>query len=366
MKKIKVCVYAICKNEEKFVNRWMNSVSEADLVLVLDTGSTDRSVELLKKRGAEVYIEEIKPWRFDVARNRALDLIPTDYDVCVSIDLDEVLEPGWRRVLEEEWDEDTTRMAYQYNWSFDEYGRPGVSFFADKIHSRKGYIWRHPVHETLYYEGDGKEKRKVNEKLVMNHYPDSTKSRNQYLELLELAVKEDPENDRNMHYLGREYMYKQRWDDCINILIKHLNLKSATWSEERCASMRFIARSYVALGRYEEAKMWLLKAIHEAPHTREPYVEYAMLHFNLNSWLNVEQALLMALNIKERTNSYINESFCWDSTIYDLLSVASYHLGKKEQAIEMINKAIELDPKNKRLEDNKKIILEMPDEKKDD
>ena len=47
----KVCVYAICKNEEPFVDRWMDSMSEADRVLVLDTGSEDRTVERLRARG---------------------------------------------------------------------------------------------------------------------------------------------------------------------------------------------------------------------------------------------------------------------------------------------------------------------------
>ena len=70
----KVCVYAICKNEEQFVDRWMDSMGEADQVVVLDTGSTDRTVEKLRARGALVTVEEITPWRFDVARNRSLEL----------------------------------------------------------------------------------------------------------------------------------------------------------------------------------------------------------------------------------------------------------------------------------------------------
>ena len=51
MKKYKVCVYAICKNEEKFINRWVESMKEADEIYVLDTGSTDNSRKLLKKLG---------------------------------------------------------------------------------------------------------------------------------------------------------------------------------------------------------------------------------------------------------------------------------------------------------------------------
>ena len=47
-KKYKVCVYAICKNEEKFVDRWFNSMKEADELYVLETGSTDNSIKLEK------------------------------------------------------------------------------------------------------------------------------------------------------------------------------------------------------------------------------------------------------------------------------------------------------------------------------
>ena len=97
MNKYKICVYAICKNEEKFVERWVNSVKEADEIYVLDTGSMDNTVEELKKRGVIVSQKEINPWRFDVARNLSLDMVPNDADICVCIDLDEVLEVGWRK-----------------------------------------------------------------------------------------------------------------------------------------------------------------------------------------------------------------------------------------------------------------------------
>ena len=74
-KPLKIVVYAICKDEEQFVDRWMDSMSEADQVVVLDTGSTDGTVEKLRARGAEVTVETVVPWRFDVARNRSLDLV---------------------------------------------------------------------------------------------------------------------------------------------------------------------------------------------------------------------------------------------------------------------------------------------------
>ena len=264
---MKVCVYAICKNEEKFAERWYNSMKEADKIFVLDTGSTDGSVDTLKQLGVTVKQEIIKPWRFDEARNKSLEMVDEDADICVCTDLDEVFESGWRDKLEKIWQDDTTRASYTYNWSLDEDNNPIISFYSDKIHARKGYKWTHPVHEVLSY--DGIENRVFDESIVINHYPDREKSRGSYLPLLELSVKEDPTDDRNTHYLGREYMYYGKWNEAIDTLIRHLNLKKATWKDERCASMRFIGRCYKHLNRPLEDEMWHKKALVEAPHLKE-------------------------------------------------------------------------------------------------
>ena len=47
---MKIVVYAICKNESRFADRWMDSMSEADQIVVLDTGSTDDTIERLRAR----------------------------------------------------------------------------------------------------------------------------------------------------------------------------------------------------------------------------------------------------------------------------------------------------------------------------
>lgn len=360
MNKYKVCVYAICKNESKFIERWVNSMKEADAIYVLDTGSTDNSVEILEKLGVNVKVEEIKPWRFDIARNKSLDMVPLDTDICVCTDLDEVFDSGWRNKLEEIWNDKVDKVKYNINWSFDEYGNPATTFFIEKIHRREGYKWLHPVHEVLSVLEN--EVSILSPHITLNHYPDSEKSRSGYLPLLELSVEEDPNDDRNMHYLGREYMYYSKWNECIETLIKHLTLKTATWKDERCASMRFIARSYSNLGRLEEAKIWLEKAINEAPYLREPYVEMALLQYKLENDIETIKNCILALRIKKNKMSYINESFCWDSTIDDLLSISYYNLGIYDIALYHIDRALLKDNNNDRLLKNKMFILEKINE----
>jgi len=358
MNKYKICVYAICKNEKQFVDRWYESIKDADKIFVLDTGSTDDTVQKLKEHNIIVKTEIINPWRFDVARNKSLDMVDEDADICICMDIDEVALPGWREELEKNWDKDTTRIYYNYNWSLDDNDNPLVNFYIEKIHSRFGYKWTHPVHEVLTYT-NGKEIKKTIDTITINHYPDISKSRGSYLPLLELSVEEDPYDDRNMHYLGREYMYYGMYDKCINTLIKHLNLKSATWKDERCASMRFIARSYKNSNNYEEAIKWYEKAIREAPYLRDSYIELALLYYILSDWDKVSSYCNQALDIKTKYKSYINETFSWDNTVYDLLSIAYYYKNNKEKALENIDLALSYNPNDERLLNNKIIIEKM-------
>ena len=357
MNKYKVCVYAISKNEEKFVKRWVESMKEADDIYVLDTGSTDNTVKLLEELGVHVTVEAIDPWRFDVARNKSLDLVPLDTDICVCTDLDEVLESGWRQRLENVWNEKVDRVRYTYNWSFDEYGKPATTFMQNKIHRRKGYTWYHPVHEIL--------KTKPNEvevdcaDMVLNHYPDSTKSRGSYLPLLEMSVKEDPEDDRNMHYLGREYMYHQRWNEAIDTLIRHLNLPSAKWDAERCASMRFIARSYMGLNRPKEAEMWYKEAIKEASYLRESYVELAQIYLDQKRYEEAYEELEYAFLIKDKAPIYINEAFAWNEYIYELMGLVCYNLKLYPKSLYYMQKALNLASSNERIKNNCEIIIKM-------
>jgi tetratricopeptide (TPR) repeat protein len=352
---MKIIVYAICKNEEKFVNRWLKSMEEADAIYVLDTGSTDKTIELLKK-SKKVHVKRkiIKPWRFDIARNMSLEMVPQNTNICVCTDLDETFNSGWRQVLESLWQKDTTRCNYLYNWALDENNLPIISFYYEKIHSRNNFKWIYPVHEIL--QCNKQENYIKTDKIILNHYPDSNKSRSNYLSLLELSVKEYPESDRNMHYLGREYMYHEMWNKAIDTLIKHTKMPQATWPDEKSASMRFISRCYIHLNRYDEAILWINKAITEAPYLRDPYVEKAFILSKFNDNKGVIKNLNKALKIKENNHTYINEPFSWNETIYDLLSIAYYNIGKFKLAYKNVKKALKIKPNDKRIQNNLIII----------
>lgn len=351
---MKTIVYTICKNEARFAERFMASCAGADGVYVLDTGSTDGTPELLRALGAAVYEQTITPWRFDAARNASLALLPEDADVCICLDLDEVLCPGWREALEAAWAPGTTRARYTYVWSHTPDGGDGVVFFADKIHARHGYRWTHPVHEVL--KADEAECCITVPALRVEHWPDSSKSRGQYLPLLELSVAENPDDDRNMHYLGREYMFHGRWGDAMATLMRHLSMPTATWAAERAASMRYIARCCDALGDYKSAVHWLERADDEAPGQREAAYALAMLYYRREDWARCRYWAMRLLHIGTRDNNYMTEPEAWGAGPYDLLAISSWQLGQWEDAVAAAEKAVELEPGNERLQNNLKIM----------
>lgn len=350
---MKICVYAISKNESKFVTRWYNSMKEADEIYVLDTGSTDDTVEQLKKYGVHVKQEIINPWRFDVARNKSLEMLPKDTDICVCTDLDEVFEKGWRKELEKA--KGFNRVKYNYIWSFDKYGKPAVNFYYEKIHSLKGYKWVNPVHEILECTLEN-QKEILLDKIILKHYPDSTKSRSSYLKLLELSVKENPSNDRNYHYLGREYMFYGKYKEAIKTLKHHLKMKNATWKDERAASLRFISKSYYNLNNIEEALKYAIQSISEAPYLREGYYETGNIYYNMQKYDYAKKYLELGLLIKENPKSYINNPLCYNGGFEDLLSICEYYLGYYKESYIYVNKALKFDPENERIINNKKLI----------
>lgn len=339
---MKIAVYSIALNEKHFVEQWYESAKEADYLLIADTGSTDGTADYARSLGITVVDISVKPWRFDDARNASLACIPGDIDYCIALDLDEVLVEGWRSHLEAVPTQ-TTRPRYKYTWSWNPDGSPGLQYGGDKIHSRHGYRWKHPVHEVMIPDRTTQVEHWID--LEIHHHPDNTKPRSQYLPLLAQSVVEDPWDDRNAFYYARELYFYNNHEEAQKEFERHLSLPRATWKPERAASMRYLAKITKDI-------QWLFKAIDEAPDRREPRVELAHHYYEAQQWDKCYYYATTALEIKEKPLEYLCEDFAWGYAPYDYAALASYNLGYKEKAIEYGEKAVELSPTDKRLQSN--------------
>lgn len=354
---MKLCVYAIAKNESKFIERWYNSVKEADYVCVLDTGSTDDTFEKLKKLNIITNQKKYDNFRFDIARNDSMILIPEDTDICICIDIDEVFVPGWSKILKQSWKKETTRARYRYTWNFNKDGSEGIVFMADKIHKNRLYSWRHPVHEVLTPVENLSENIIDLPSIQVNHLADVTKSRKSYLPLLKLSVKEDPTDDRNVHYLGREYMFYGEYDKAIKTLKYHLSLPTSKWDLERSASYRYIANCYKMKKDFKNQEKYLLLAILESNISREAYYELAVFYYEKKDYLKAAYTFNEMFKIYNRYLNYMSSPICWGSLPYDYLSICYYEIGEYKKAVSTIETAINLNPNEERLKINKEYFL---------
>ena len=344
---MRIGVYTICLNEEKFAARWANTVAEADCAFVADTGSTDDTIAILHEHRIPVERITVKPWRFDDARNAALALLPDNLDVVISLDMDETLAPDWRANLEAHWH--GTRMRYGYVWSWTPSGQPEMRFLSDKIAGRFTHRWKHPVHEIL--TPTVPEVMCVCEQVIIEHRADTTKSRGQYLDLLQLAVAEDPHDDRSAHYMGREYYFHQRYAEAITELTRHLTLPRATWATERASSMRYIAKCHQALGDRKAAYQWFLRATLEDDSSRDPLIDAARFCLACDAFYATidfcDRAVALPL-----TTSYMSERYANYEGPFDLAAVAYFHIGDRQKAIELAAEAVRLNPDDQRLRNN--------------
>ena len=179
----KICAYAICKNEIKHVHRWLEQVKEADEVVVLDTGSTDGTWEVLQNSDVRCFRKIIEPFRFDVARNESLALVPSDCEICLPLDLDMILPIGWAMAVRCSWSADLCVLEIpQY---FVPNNKSGIWF----AHRRNAVTWKYPVYEQL--ECNGVRKPTASTVILHDFSPDK-ETHGAYISLANLAIAENP------------------------------------------------------------------------------------------------------------------------------------------------------------------------------
>jgi glycosyltransferase involved in cell wall biosynthesis len=345
---MKIAVYTIALNEEKHVERWYESSKEADYHVILDTGSTDKTVAIAKKLGIKVVKAKIAPWRFDVARNRALDAVPEDADYCISMDMDEILVPGWRQKLESVAGRGLTSIQNTFTYTFNPDGSPGMQFGSVRTHTRHDHHWEYPIHEAIMPNPGVLESRDLVD-FEMQHHPDNNKSRGGYLPLLKMATEENPSDTRMAFYYGREQMFYQQNSEAHKVLTKFLDMPGAERSGDRSDAMIYIAKCCTESA---EAEQWLRLAISTAPDRREAYTLLATrLYFQerFSEALSLEEK---AIAIYKRPLFYMCDESAWNWEPWDIAAMCAWMLGDKNKALAYGTVAAKLAPHQERVQQN--------------
>lgn len=315
---MKIAVYTIALNEEKFVERWYNSVKDADYLLIADTGSTDRTVEIAKSLGINVYNISVKPWRFDVARNTALALLPDDIDLCVSLDMDETISEGWREILE-----NTT--GNQITYVFDNFHKQH-SMINNKIHSRHGYVWKFLMHEGIVQDRTEPD-IEFAYGLEVYHLPDTEKPRKQYLDLIKAALDENPNITRYYKYYTDALVSLERYEEAETWYIEMM--KVPNFSDTDKAHVYKLMADIIP----EKQHSYLIACLQYAPERREPYYYLAQYFFKQGDYILASHYIKQAL---EHTNSradVFNNKEVWTGGVEKLQADIQECYNRKDKRI---------------------------------
>ena len=347
----KICVYAICKNESKFVEQWYNSVKEADSIVVLDTGSTDDTVEKLKNLGVAVKQKEIKPWRFDVARNESMKLIPDDCNIRIFVDLDEYFNPGWSKIVKEEkipTDEPCT-LVFSYNrWGGMQTVERGINKLINGF--------KYPIHEEYIVE-KGYKQIFLTDKVCLNHVPEDGKERDYYYDLSKLRYEEEKnvEGTKNFYsYLWYGYfLYEhEKYEEAIKIMNELLELKNSDLTDyHRIYTYKTLSSCYKGLNDTEKELSELFKAHCLDKTDCQIYNEISSIMYNKD--------IIFTKNFLKSNLEYVNKNDANGMGLYyTTLALSCYYTNEMEEALDYANKAVECVPNNETYNYNLKIIQE--------
>ena len=359
----KICVYAICKNEIKFVNRWLSSLSpEADYIVVLDTGSTDGTYEFLSSDPRVTKVEQkiITPWRFDSARNESLKLIPADATICVIADFDHIFRPGWGAELKRLFDEGYEEV-YGDIIDYDDNNEEIKRFLSKNVHpNRPEWYWERPIHEHVRYHGDGVIMEYTSDNFVIEHHPDRTKSRGSYLGLLEAEYKENSTDPYCAIYYGCELCFHGRVEEGNDVFLKGYNECDFTDLPEVGYRLCLNLADYYHNDKVDldEALKWMERAAEFGLKTRNLYVMWADIYSHKGDYIQAKHKLLEAFNVKVNVKGWVENNDYFRGIVEDKLALTFYTLHDYVSAVAYGSLALEYNPEDERLQQNMRYYIE--------
>lgn len=342
---MKIGVYALACNEEKHAAAWAESCREADVRVVTDTGSTDGTVAALEAAGVTVARGAVVPWRWDDAHNLSLHHLPADVDVCVRLDLDERIQPGWRQAIERAWTGDVNNLRYRYVWSWKSPGVPGLVFHSDRVHARRGFRWTSATHEGLCC-WSGEKVFAFADGLEIHHHRDQGKKHKTDLELLRVAVREAPHDPRARWYLARE-MEWAGLPEAAATFLAYLKMPYGQPTER--------AYAFRALYRLTGDERHLHAAAREVTGEPDAWQQIALCHYRREEWRECHAFAMQAVNADGELTHATNPDA--RTRAYDLAAVAAWNLGQKPEALRLAREALRGSPEDPRLSGNVEAMV---------
>lgn len=245
----KLSAVMIVKNEEQILEKCLKSIKGIDEIIILDTGSSDRTAEIAFKYTNKVYINAYK-WNDNFAEARNYAKTKATGDWILSIDADEELEErGIKKIRK------AIVKAKGNSIDVIMHGK-NTSFAFPRIFKNEPKIfWKGAVHNYLNIA----EGNPSNIHIKYSYSPAHQKDPDRAIRILKKEVCKNPELARETFYLAREYIYRKSWPTAIYWLERYI--KKSTWSQEKAQAYLMLSTARFNMGQADQAKDACLQAI---------------------------------------------------------------------------------------------------------
>ncbi len=245
----RISAVLIVKNEEAVLARCLESVKDADEIIICDTGSTDGTLEIARRYTDKIFTDYVWEDHFANARNHAKAKASSDW--ILSIDADEFLTCPFATVREA-----TANAFMAVNVKMTaEYGPQSTFWFPRLFRSSPNVWWEGAVHNHLSVMGEDVGAVTI----TFGYSPAHQQDRLRSLRILEKEVAANPECVRERFYLGREYFYRGMHDKALPMLGRYV--QHSRFLPEKAEAFLTMARAYWDLRMADDARDALVQAL---------------------------------------------------------------------------------------------------------
>ena len=284
---MKISVSMIVKNEEKMLATALDSVSGADEIVIIDTGSTDNTIAVAKEYTDKIYSGAEYDWRDDFALHRNQSLEKCTGDWVLIIDADEKLNNSIKDIREfllSVPDNKTCVFFRTISTNVANTEHKSIRLFRN----HRGLRWLGAAHNYL----NNTPEDAIDSEFIMYYdwSPAHNLDKNRTFRILKKYVDDHPEALRERYYLAREYYYRR---DCETAL-EHFDIyiQGSEALMEIADAYMLSAYCFFNLGMFEDARESCIKAIIINPDFKEPFILMGKLNGsqkNNEKWLQFSE-----------------------------------------------------------------------------
>jgi glycosyltransferase involved in cell wall biosynthesis/Tfp pilus assembly protein PilF len=332
----------IVKNEEVFLGACLESVKDfVDEIIVVDTGSTDNTVDIAGRYTKKVYFH---PWNnsFSEARNQAMSYATGDW--ILTIDADEELVAGSGALLRQAVRKAGSADAICANViSVYSGGRKTARHNSERILRNNGIIhYEGSVHnrvtgvtqlkmskiELMHY-GYNVEEKKANEKFLRT------------AELLKKQIRETPDDPMPHHYLGTSYLSRAMHKECVEESTLAIRLAESQGNKDSIylSTRHNAAIAFFHLGDLKNARDYSLQCLKKYSDHLDSLYMMILLSAEERNWDDVLHYGFRFLELRdyyennpERTGVILNATLREGGSV-NLLVGHAYHALKNDASM---------------------------------